>query len=452
MVSVATAKSKQQLSQVSGGFLAIPRELFRLCWAHLRLKEIAFLLALIDLADGRWTTPIALAEIAKIARLSAGGARETAAHLERAGLVARQPAGSPGVYRWRVASGDYLSIARSLAHRPRLKVKPRPAQLEIFDSPEVPPMNRSSLSMILPPAGPPAPLEASRPAPRPAEPPPVEAPETPEAPPTVPAPPPAPDTERDIYLYPPELSAESAGAPPVPELAGPETMTPLGSLAQIVRLAAQPFPDEAPPQIGTPPRPKSGRSPAPDRDAPPPQIGAPPRPKSGRPHLMISKPSPKTEPNPTQTSAHARDGGTGEGCWSSEERARLVALACSLAPGLAPGYALARLGVLEGEGQAPAVVAAFLEREIPAAAARGATHPFGAALARWVPPPPAAPPPAPVLLPEASPPPVRAPGHAVRAPMVPEQQRILNLQGARAALQALSRRNPAATRPSLEKP
>lgn len=490
------AVNRQIAKSSASGFLAIPRDLFRACWRFLRLKEIALLLALIDLADGRWATPIALVELARVARLSAGGARETAAHLERAGLLRRVAVG-PGIYRWELAAGDYLQIAHNLAHRPRLKAKPRAAQLDLaglaFDpSPPSPPLEppavpRPRLALVPPPPSLPLPLDPPAASTEGEK---WETPSTPPPstlPPVVPAPPPPRDTEPypipEPYHYPPrEAAAPTEPAPPPPSEEippveipsppppGPSTMTALGlSLGRLVELAGKALPDEReapPPRSGAPSRPDLGRPPAPIQGASPPRFGTPPRPDLGRPHLMISKPLTKPDPKPeavTGAGAGAlaceapgtggTDGGKG---WGEEERAEVVRLAVSLAPGLLPGPARVRLAALEAEGATAAEVRDFLEREIPAAKARGASYPFAAALTRWTGPrrpvkgPSASP--APLLGAEVAPPPVRAPGAAAVAPRLPDEQISRNLEGARAALEALRRVSPRPSRPSLEKP
>ena len=156
-----------QISKESaGGFLAIPRAFVRTFWHLLRLKEIAFLVALVDLVDGRWAMPIALAELARLAHLSAGAAREVVAHLERAGLVQREALPhAPGVYRWSLAhESEALAVAQKLAHRPRLKARARPPQLELpiaaalepLPDPAPPPAPRPRLALVPPALLPPS--------------------------------------------------------------------------------------------------------------------------------------------------------------------------------------------------------------------------------------------------------------------------------------------------------
>lgn len=457
-------KKQDQIAKLSpSGFLALPRDLVRFCWRHLRLKEIALLVALIDLADGRWSVPFALLELAKLAHLSAGNARETAAHLERAGLISREQT-APGVYRWRLASDGYQEIARQLANRPRLKAKPRPSQTSLAFEPAPPtmptPAPRPRLAIVPPPlAG--MPVPAPLPPERSPAPPTLDPPGAPD---TVPAPPPPPDTERipdfDPYPYMPPADVAPALPPATVEQPGPETTSAFGlSLGRIVQLAARPFgDDDAPPPpapIQGAARPDSGRQPAPIQGAP--------RPDSGRPLLMISKPSPDRAQNPVNRSAQAQGrrgeagsvegtDGTGGGFWTAGERADLVALAVELSgPDLHPSPVRLRLASLEELLTPAALVERFLREEIPAARERGARFPFAAAFSRW----PAwqdeqarkAAPPRPVLAPLASPPAIRQAGEGRRAPSVPETQKNANLEGARGVLAAL--RGKPAPRPGL---
>ena len=452
-----------QLAKLSSsGFLALPRDLVRLCWRHLRLKEIALLVALIDLADGRWSMPLALVELAKAAHLSAGGARETAAHLERAGLISREQT-APGVYRWRLAVEGYSEIAHHLAHRSRLKVKPRPAQTSLCfeESPPVMPAPIRPRLALLPP---PLPLDLRPPAAPPLAPlPPERAPESPTLPDTIPAPPPTvpapplpPDTERiDPWPNTPPLRdvAETLPAATPEQQPGPETPSALGiSLGRLVQLAARPLgDDEAPAPIQGAPRPDSGRHPAPIQGAP--------RPDLGRPYLVNSKPLPNRDKTPVNRRAQAprpeagsagETDGTEGGIWTEQEREGLIALAIELSgPDLHASPVRVRLASLEALLSPAALVERFMREEIPAARDRGARFPFAAAFSRWA----AwqdeqarkAAPPRPVLAPLASPPAIRQVGDTRRAPSVSEGQKNLNLEGARGVLAAL--RGHAAPRP-----
>lgn len=459
-------KQDLQIAKLSpSGFLALPRDLVRLCWRHLRLKEIALLVALIDLADGRWSMPFALVELARLAHLSAGNARETAAHLERIGLISREQT-APGVYRWQLATDGYQQIAHELAHRPRMRAKPRPAQTTLPFEPAAPapampsPAPRPRLALVLPP--PPLAAALPVPSPAPAPLPPERAPspptfDPPGIPDTIPAPPPPPDTERipdgDPYPYLPPCDL------------GPDTPSDLGlSLGRIVELAARPFgDDDAPPTPPPPPPPAPIQGvpirgiPRPDSGRPPAPIQGAPRPDSGRPLLMISRPSPDPEQKPVNRSASAHaegttDGTGGEGFWAESERKGLVALAIELSgPDLHPAPVRLRLASLEALLTPAPLVEQFLREEIPAARHRGARFPFAAAFSRW----PAwqeeqarkAAPPRPVLAPLASPPPIRQAGEGRRAPCVSEAQKNSNLEGARGVLAAL--RGAPAPRPGL---
>lgn len=425
---------KAQISKEStGGFLAIPRAFVRTFWHLLRLKEIAFLVALVDLADGRWAMPLALAQIAQIARLSSGAAREVVAHLERAGLVRREPLPhASGVYRWSLAhESEALAVAQKLAHRPRLKVKARAAQLDLpiaaaleGSPPEptpAPPRARPRLALVLPPdqveaprqevtgcqavaAGnspattvPPLPALPALPAlPRLATilPPPLEL----EPPPSLPAP---PEPLKTQPCGPPDFDDFPAPAPAPPlDLVAPV----FGglSLQQIASWAGQSTPDEAegarleppaplqtslplPPQIGAPRPPQIGALPAPNQGAEAaPNRGAP-RPKSGRPLLIGSKHDLQTEiPTPpagagerTSERTSAQEAG-GSGRIDLHFLGELAALLC---PGLPAETARGRIADLPGITTASG--AAFLREQIPAARARGARFPFGAALACW---------------------------------------------------------------------
>ena len=437
---MAQPKKKQdpQIAHFSSsGFLALPRELVRLCWHHLRLKEIALLVALIDLADGRWSVPFALVELAKLAHLSAGNARETAAHLERVGLISREQTG-PGIYRWRLASEGYQQIAHQLANRPRLKVRPRPLQTSLAFEPIMPsaPAPAPRLAIVPPPLlsfeGMPVPAPVPLPPERAPTPPTLDPPDVPD---TVPAPPPAPDTE-EIPDFDPD---------PYPYIQpGPETASAFGlPLGRIVQLAARPFGEDdilSPAPIQGASRPNSGRPAAPIQGAP--------RPNSGRPLLMISKPSPDREQNPVNRSAQERmsssekTDGTEKGSWTAEQKAALVALTIELSgPDLHPSPVRLRLASLENLLIPAALVERFLREEIPAARQRGARYPFAAAFSRWS----AwqeeqtrkATPARPLLAPLASPPAIRQVGDGRRAPSVPQAQRNANLEGARGVLAAL---------------
>ena len=194
-------------TEQGAGFLSFPREFVRTCWRFLRLKELAFLVALVDLADGRWTLPIALAQLARLAGLSAGNAREAAQQLAAAGVIAREPT-APGVYRWSFAApADWLTVASKLAHRgPKPRPVSRPAQIALpldagsLVSPPPPPPPPSSppprarLALVTAPASSPTAAPAEVRAAVEAEA--LAAPAPFDDVPTVPAPPPAPATER----------------------------------------------------------------------------------------------------------------------------------------------------------------------------------------------------------------------------------------------------------------
>ena len=218
-------------TEQGAGFLSFPREFVRTCWRFLRLKELAFLVALVDLADGRWTLPIALAQLARLAGLSAGNAREAAQQLAAAGVIAREPT-APGVYRWSFAApADWLTVASKLAHRgPKPRPVSRPAQIALpldagsLVSPPPPPPPPSSppprarLALVTAPASSPTAAPAEVRAAVEAEA--LAAPAPFDDVPTVPAPPPAPATER---CPPPDFDDDGIPGVEVPDDDAPPT-------------------------------------------------------------------------------------------------------------------------------------------------------------------------------------------------------------------------------------